>query len=460
MSAILVLPPAETPATEIRRALRAMRYRLGDQAPIEVVAPDSHRTIYAEPLAQLGLKLSHGLRITPDTQFVALLEDDAQQTAPIAGMPPHVRLYRIRRGQMMLQQGARDALDDAHLNSHLFNRLSGGVQGFYFFPYAYLFRNNGLGPTNEFGHRITANFDALAKRSADHKVIAIFGGSAGWSIFAQYEEMFSQRLEDKLNQRSQDQGLGWKFTVLNLAQNGNVALNEIMTYALFCDRVRPEAVIAHDGFNDLAYGQATDPQLLRHGITYQTNIEHWGKILHEPKDVPVVDLDGVCPVANAPPAILQSYARRQQQFQRLVQGHGALFVAALQPTIFSKPSNSPAEQQALEIQMAPDSHFRDVYKNMPLMYEKYVKLSGQLSLDLFANVHAHFAQFDASQTHFVDIMHTTPLGDEIIADYYDEFFARHVLPRWRERNSCVPAPHVGASSLASGATATTNLASS
>lgn len=450
MSAILVLPAGELSLTEIQRALRAMRYRLGEQAAIQIAAPNSHRQGYALMLAAAELKLADGLRISADVQFVALLEDENQQTVAVAGLPPETRLYRIRHGQMMLQQGTRDQGDDAHLDAHLFNRLSGGIQGFYFFPYAYLFRNNGLGPTNEFGHRVTANMDALAKRSPEHKVIAIFGGSAGWSIFAQYEEMFAQRLQDKLNERSAAAGLGLEFTVLNLAQNGNVALNEILTYTLFCDRVRPDAVIAHDGFNDLAYGQATDPQLLRHGITYQTNIEHWGQILHDTKDVPLVDLNGICPVLNAPPAILQCYARRLQQFQRLVQGQGAAFIAALQPTIFSKRSNSPAEKRALETQLAPTSHFREVYKNMPLLYEKYVKLAPQLALPLFANLHAHFASFDASQTHFVDIMHTTPLGDEIIAEYYNQFLAQHVLPRWQETRA-VPAPHVQYSSHTGGA---------
>lgn len=442
MSAILVLPAADTPVVEVQRALVAMRYRLGEQPPIDIVAPGSHRQAYAQALTPAGLKLADALRVGPGTQFVAQLEDENQQVTPVAGLPATLRQYRIRHGQMLLQQGTRDALDDAHLDAHLFNRLSGGLQGFYFFPYAYLFRNNGLGPTNEFGHRITASFDALARRPASHKVIAIFGGSAGWSIFAQYEEMFAHRLQIKLNERSAAARLELEFTVLNLAQNGNVTLNEMLTYMLFCDRLRPDVVIAHDGFNDLAYGQATDSALLRHGITYQTNIEHWGKILHDAQNVPVVDLNMVCPVQNAPPSILQSYARRQRQFQSLVQGQGGVFVAALQPTIFSKASNSPAERRAIEKQTAADSHYREIYKNMPLLFEKYVKMTPQLELTHFANLHAYFAAFDGSQTHFVDIMHTTPLGDELIAGYYDHFLAQHVMPRWLEKPSTVPAPHV------------------
>lgn len=445
MSAILVLPAAQMPPAEVLRALRAMRYRLGDAAAIEIVAPKQHREWYAQELAKFGMTLVDQLKLSAATEFVALMEDEQQQTAAVVGLATETRLYRIRQGQMTLMQGQLDAADDAHLDAHLFNRLSGGLQGFYFFPYAYLFRNSGLGPTNEFGHRVTVDLDALARRPAEHKVLAVFGGSAGWSIFAQYEEMFTQRLEAKLNERAAANKVSLRFTVLNLAQNGNVSLNEMMTYLLFCDRVRPDVVIAHDGFNDLAYGQATDPALLRRGITYQTNIEHWGKILHEAQGVPIADLDGVCPIVNPPPTILQAYARRQQQFQRLVRGLGGVFVAALQPTIFSKPKNSPAEERAKEKQMAPDSHFREVYKNMPFLYEKYVKLVPQLELELFANLHEHFGRFDDADTHFVDIMHTTPLGDEAVADFYDEFLARHVWPRWTE--AAVPAPHLGAAAF-------------
>ena len=47
---------------------------------------------------------------------------------------------------------------------------------------------------------------------------------------------------------------GMHFTVLDFGLPGNVVLNEIITYLLHCQDIRPDIVVAHDGFNDLFYG--------------------------------------------------------------------------------------------------------------------------------------------------------------------------------------------------------------
>lgn len=428
MAALLILPPVELPLAEVMRGSRAMAYR--SPRPIAYLAPTVVGTYYRALLKDSGEQVFID---RPDSSlvvdFAAYLQAESGERFTGQINLAGVRVYTITRGQMKLDKGEPDAIDDKFLPTHLFNRLSGGAHGFYFFPYAYLFRNLGLGPINAFGHRTVVDYSSLAHRPASHIVITVFGGSAGWSIYSQYEEMFAQRLEDKLNGHGAKLSVPLKFTVINLSQNGNVVLNEMITFLLFCDQIRPDVVIARDGFNDMAYGQSTDPYLLKeHATTYQTNIEHWGQMLHGTKEVPVADLSDVAPIVNNPPAIVGAYARRVREFQAVAGSMGAVFVSALQPMVFSKRRMSAAEKKYADHYLSPPIHQSVAYKNMSFLYERYLVLQPQVKTDHFVNLHDAFNRFGEDKTLFGDIMHTLPEGDEAIADIYFDYLASRVLP--------------------------------
>ena len=128
--------------------------------------------------------------------------------------------------------------------SHIFNRLAPKkTRQFYYFPFGYLYRHISMGKTNEFGHRINADLNALKNRDKSHIVIAIFGGSGAASFYCLYEEMFSNLLQNRLNKEYKDK----TFNVLNFSQPGAVLINQINHYLLFCEALNPEIVIAHDG---------------------------------------------------------------------------------------------------------------------------------------------------------------------------------------------------------------------
>lgn len=430
MTALLVLPPAALGLDEVRRAVRALGYRLGPSASVVYWTPPSHAEYYRALLAgDVATCIANRKELSFRPDLVAYLHTDDGACAPALSFAPAVRAYTIKRGQLTVQGGARDNLDDPWRHTHLFNRLSGGDDGFYFFPYGYLFRCLGLGPINAFGHRIQADLDALARRPAEHLVVAIFGGSAAWSIYAQFEEMFCQRLQERLSRHLASAHPGTRVDVVNLAQNGNVVMNELITFLMFCDKLRPNIVIAHDGFNDLAYGQSTDAFLLRHGLTYPTNIEHWGAILHGTSEVPVIDLRAPCPVVNNPPAIIGAYGRRLVEFQTLAQSFGAVFVSGLQPMIYSKSRPSPAEEAHMAPYLDAAAHHAPMYKNMPLLYEKYLRAQPRLGIMHFVDFHSYFARFGAETTLFGDIVHTLPPGDDVIAAAYCDFVVAAVLPK-------------------------------
>ena len=145
------------------------------------------------------------------------------------------------------------------VDTHAFNRLgSRTTDQFIYFPYGYMFRMLGAGPLDAFGHRIAEPLEGLADRPDTYKVILYFGGSSAWSLDCLYSEMLTHQLELRLNEHAARAGTGRSYRVVNMGQHGNVVLNEMLTYLLRGERLRPDIVIAHDGFNDLTYGVSND----------------------------------------------------------------------------------------------------------------------------------------------------------------------------------------------------------
>ncbi|HNN81017.1 MAG TPA: hypothetical protein PKL30_19155 [Leptospiraceae bacterium] len=96
-------------------------------------------------------------------------------------------------------------------NRHIFNQIASnlGNERIAYFPYSYITQYVGLGPINQFGHRVDPKeINAIQNREKDTKLIVITGGSAAWSIHTNYDEMFANCLEKKLN----SENLKYKFS--------------------------------------------------------------------------------------------------------------------------------------------------------------------------------------------------------------------------------------------------------
>lgn len=331
------------------------------------------------------------------------------------------RVYTLEKdGRLRLCAESIDTVESPGLDRHVFNRVGPKSPDgeFYYFPYGYLFKYTGLGPINEFGFRVDGDFMRFADRDPDHKLVVIFGGSAAWSMYSLHDEMFSTRIEDKLNAWCRAAGRRERYSVLNFGMHGHVVLNEILTHVLFTSRIRPDIVLAHDGFNDLVYGMLSDPDLLgSHDITYQYNLEDWGRILHKTQHVPTNQMEAPLGIHNIPQLIAKAYATRKQQFRRMVEDSGARFVWGLQPQLLSKAEMSPLETAYVK-SIAPDNPFSTAFKRIGYLYEKFFELV-QLPDDVeFVDVHGYFKRFGADETLFGDMMHTLPDGDERIAECY------------------------------------------
>jgi len=314
-----------------------------------------------------------------------------------------------------------------------FSRLSGKLdEGFYYFPYGYLYKHSGLGSINEMGHRIARNLLEYAERKKDHKVIAVFGGSAAFGIYLRDEDTFAFKLENKLNDYAVAKSSRVRFSVLNFSTPGAVVLNELLSFITFCHRIKPDIVIAHDGYNDMYYGQMSDMHLLsRFDITYQNNLEEWSQILHDSKKIPVTwqntwpEVNS--PVINYPRTITNAYGARQIEFQSVTKSIGAQFIAGLQPMLLSKKVHSAQEKQILQYHL--HGWYGQQHKRMPFLYEKYIAQNFFSELNFFINFHKLFEDLKINVSLFADMVHTSPDGDTHIAEIYFQHILKNNISK-------------------------------
>lgn len=327
---------------------------------------------------------------------------------------------------MMTQSMALEWDREAFAAKHIFNRLSETSEyGFYYFPYSHLFRYVKWGTFNELGFRTPYSLPEIRKKFPNAVIVAIFGGSTGFSILVPDEDAFSHQLEILLNGDGElGRAVGKDFKVVNLAHPGNVVLAELINYTLFCDRLRPDIVISHDGWNDFIYGQVSDPMLTAdYRIAYADILEAWGRAIHETDGVAIdYDLsdaraDDFRPVQpkNAPETVIGAYFDRVRQFQTLVEANGARFISGFQPWTASKQALTESESR---LRAEAPLYYSALFDNMALLYEMTESRLDAEKPDYSLNLHRAFAQLDASETHFGSLCHLLAPGERRIAEHY------------------------------------------
>ena len=348
---------------------------------------------------------------------------------------PEQRIYRYLWS--VFSWGGRGALRKVHpttytkeeypeIDRHIFNRLGHHQHGFVYFPYGTLYHDAEMGGINEFGFRAQFDPDALINRPAHHKLIVIFGGSAAFSVHCNEFEMFSARLQALLDERD------WKiapkpiFTVLNFGMHDYVMFQEMITYLLFAQKLRPDVVISHSGHNELWYGLRNDHHFVgQHGIVYQAHHEKWAELIHA---WPHEHASNELPLElNMPHVVLKAALERIRQVRDVVQASGGAFIWGLQPLLEGKGALHPVEQSYLD-------SFESVFAQLPRrrkFYSYILRLMNALSAaapdvrDLrVVDVHGAFGSFGADRELLWDHVHTSPQGDQEIASLYCGAVAR------------------------------------
>jgi lysophospholipase L1-like esterase len=436
----------------LERILQGVRFRFGDAVPITIAAPAIRRLgatpaglEWAEPAAAVAmpgvdawvlaasfLPVFHG---EGGFERIVVPGDDATRAGK--------RLYLLEPDGFLhpLVLGADGKLDapctpatDPHLERNVFARM--GSRAFrgaaYFFPYNgyYVGHPSAFGPIDQFGFRNAADVAALEKRAADHVLVAVFGGSTAWSPCCLQTETFSAVLERELNAALVARGDPRRASVLNFGVSGFTVVNELFTYLLFCHRLKPQIVIAHDLFNDLANGLQTDPELLgRYDLTYMAAMEQWAQTLMSAPHVALSQSsDPATPlrVSNSPQAIVRAYLARKRQFSDLVERGGATFVWGTQPAWFAKPP-SRAEAERLERIRAQSPRLAPLYAALPQLYDMVRTALAASRIAHSVDLQARFAQLTAADDVFVDHAHLNPVGDAVIARAYADAILGPIL---------------------------------
>jgi hypothetical protein len=353
------------------------------------------------------------------------------------GAPPDARLYHVlEHGRVLPVRRSIALVDYPFLEAHSFNRYSPRQSevdfGCYcYFPYGYLYRFVGMGPINEYGHRIEFDFRALASRSSNHKVIACYGGSAAWSVYCCHQQMFTKIIERRLNDHCAANGRDLRFTVLNFGAPGHVVLNELLTHLLFGSLVRPDIVIAHDGSNDIGYGSSCDPFLVHDDIVYQQQLEVWSRVLHDPEyaghRIAVAPAEVHAPLSAA--QILRAYVHRKRQFCSIARAGGALFISGLQPIFLSKHEYSALERTWLFDQPRAPVAQHAGFRNILATYRLFLEDRPSVGEDLFVDLHSYLGRFGREDTLLADPVHLAPDGDRIIGEHYADRIVETLLPQ-------------------------------
>jgi hypothetical protein len=434
MRTLVVLPQVVLERPDVERALLLTERRFG-AAGLAVAAPAETAAHYRRELRGREVVLFDVATVAPAYDIFVFVESYENYVAlpgpqgfPLA-RPESQRVYWFMNGARLklVQPAVYDQFEFPHLDAHIFQRLSGRRHEFVNFPYGRVYSDVEVGPVNELGFRVAADYRRLARRPAHHKLAVVFGGSAAFSYYCRPEEMFATRLEDKLNATLSSADSDVRVTVLNFGMHDDVVMQEMLTYMLFVHELRPDIVIAHDGHNDLYYGLQDDPYLLNNfDVIYQRYSEEWSKILHKTSDVgtpPLYSIGADDQQLNFPQNVLRVYMKRKRQFEHMVRADGGLFVWGVQPLHCSKGTLSRRELLKYRQAERGIPHSPAQRKFLKCLYYAYGLLSETLARQddiILIDFNRRFQAFDDSRELLWDHCHTSPDGDEVIADAYHD----------------------------------------
>lgn len=294
----------------------------------------------------------------------------------------------------------RPDAENAHLSRHgAIAESKRRGSPFWWFPMcAHELRSAIMAPQNSLGFRAPEDFLELADRPETHVLVTVFGGSCTYGAMNPAGHQFCDILEARLRESARRASPSTEVTVLNFGHPGYTGLEELQTFMMFGDRLRPEVVVAHSGYNDCQLGLTTDPHWLdRFGVIAKPQYK----------------------MGRDRTTIINIIRRRVNQFRRYAESAGGAFLYGLQPVYFGKKT-SEREMEVFRQLHARRRFHTDLYKEV---YPIYTDLAAVLSEDLgdrFCNLHEAFASVPETEDVFGDSVHTIFDGERIIADRYHD----------------------------------------
>lgn len=424
MAVAIILPPPigpDWPREEtLQRAFGIISKRFGSQAVIYV--PPGSQEVYA-PHIPFQTVIYDRPSVFNRHEYIVFLSssptNECYLESKISDLPKENRVYSYDYDcTITLRNRDLDEIECPNLNSHAFNRLGsrGPRMGVLYYPFGTFSRVPTVGHIDPWGFRIPFDYSSLSERDSNTTVIAVFGGSAAFSIYAQPEESHPALLENFLNAYCTQHGINHRFIVLNFGVPGYTMMDEIIAYMLHAYRLNPDVIIAHDGFNDLFFGLGNDPAIIvGKRFSYQPQLEEFAQKLHDSQSEPINDRSTP---RNLPQNVIAAHLDRKRQFSEIVTARGKKFIWGLQPSIVGRGNRSPFENAVFQNLLNPGNTDAPVFQRLDLMYPRLSRVLETTPGIEIVDVHRHCERFGDGRNVLWDSCHTTPLGDRLVAEAY------------------------------------------
>ncbi|MEO5375016.1 MAG: hypothetical protein H7840_12155 [Alphaproteobacteria bacterium] len=432
MKVLAVLPPDDAIVNDLVRGIRVIEKRFGAETLTLAAEEDDHAR-YADIAG--GRRLEKYVSGWTERGFNVIVYMLGLTPRMFKGASSAQRVYLFQttsvihpgRGPFILKHPEKyDEIEHPHIETHIFNRLSSRSWGFVNFPYGNLYMDPELGPVDSMGFRIAIDWRALADRDPDHKVVAIFGGSAAFSCLCMFDEMFATRLQERLDADRRR----FRYTVLNFGMHDHVVIQEMMAYLLHASSVTPDIVLSHGGHNDCWYGLQDDTYLVSHcNLIYPRHAEEWSKFIHDTKNI-ATPPQFSCAVGetrnNIPQKVFKAYVTRKRQFKHMVESNGGTFLWGHQPVIWNRSHMTEWEKYIAQRNSGP--FMRRLRTMMSRASDDLAAMQGLRLID-FTRV---FAALGDDDDYMWDHVHASPAGDEVIARVYGDAILALEDGRWTE----------------------------
>lgn len=440
---IIIFVSAETEKLiGLERMINAVKFRLGQSADIylsfeKTTSKQSLQTLSWEkallypaeawvvPLAKIPI-----LESPRDWANLSLPgKKENRDKKQIYIMEPHGLIHLLEEDKNKILEARLGSKDESYLDEHIFSRLAPRVfRGTaYPFPYNGFYEalSSSFSPIQSFGFRFSENLQELEKRNKNILLVTIFGGSCVFSPACLQNETFSSQISLILNRYIQQENKKYSSAVvLNFGNSGATVLNEMITYLLFAQKLKPEIVIAHDIFNDFAHGLRTDPVLLaKYKITYLPELENWAQMLLNSPEVPLSQNTSASHpfvIKSSPKRIIEAFLERKNQFLQIVEKSESIFLYGIQPAWFSKP-HAPRETEKMNEIRKADLVNAPIYERMETLYKMAIENIKISPPKHFINVHEEFSMCGSEEEMFVDHAHLNAKGDKKVAQIYSNY---------------------------------------
>ena len=332
------------------------------------------------------------------------------------------------------QHGARKIAPQAEESdfkkfSHLHDNLQGN---FIYFPYFPVFRNpsdSGIGALSRYredamGFRMARSRSTHAKTEGSH-LILLYGGSGAYGLYNSPGRTISGWLEHFLNERLEAAGRPPNVEVLNLAVPSHTVTEAAVIHTLVGERLSPDHVIVHIGWNEGSAALNADSALLKNDIVHLPSA--WSFVEQMFNDTGsgrrVNNLRNV--TRNGFEDGMSAILRRAELMQRSVVRAGSRFTLGIQPSLFHRLRPHPDEAELVGQTVASGAdNVRRYLKNLAgLRWLADHASASPANLDVI-DFKPVVEEAETDCPIFWDPDHPNAIGCRIIAEDY----ARRILP--------------------------------